>query len=1328
MGHVLMVLGQIWNLVAVVFVITLFNTADSYANPHYELQNLGTVYSIEQGKHSLYFGGENGLYKITGLNVARYQGPSNSFYGADIEDIYEDQNGDVWIATFGKGMHILRNEVVQPLGEVLGMTTPPYCRNIFKHQNTIFFTCNANVYRYTHDNGVDQLALEGVDIDLSDITSIAAFNGNLVFVDNYSDLYFLIQGDLNKLVHPILKSQPSEINTLFIDGNDLWVGTDDGVLLYNLVTGEFSAVDRLRELGPVSKVFKPNPYEIWIYQSGFKRLVSHKASTNYWENVQDILETDHSTIFDVLVVGNESFVYSAPISGISSFSKFSKVFGGMPGSAPLSDTIQYSLEFDQELFVITENDILLLNDSGEHKSLSPISILINAAVALSDKEFILFTENNGIQIAKRDIDNFSFEKLPFNYDYGSISAAAKLNDQSALFSIIGGDNAGLYKVVNNASIELLIAEVSIDSILRRKNGKFAVATRFSGILPDVFTADKALFGKSNYKYINNCLIEDSSNVLWVCTDGGGLGYFDEATNQTVFIDAQFTANSRHIRDALEDSQGYLWVMTNNGLVRYDHKNSESIQIGKEDGIKDVDFEIDASINLSLHKILIAGDTENYIIDTKLANGYLNERLAQTTNALFIGLSTRERNQRGLLNQSARLANARTENKPLEFDSDEFLFNLTFAAQNFVERQILGYQYRLLGLDDQWTTAQPHENTATFSTLPSGPYQFQLRVFDPKSTAEQPISSIDIIVKPPFWQTWQAYMLYIFVGILLLVFAAKYRTFKLKKLNQMLEKTVADNTIDLATSQNKLARLLNQKEKLFANASHELKTPLTLITGPIENLDAMTLAPDVKNELSVLKRNSQRLMLIVEQILELSNADANTINKRITYDLYQSINVILSSFRPLMQIKNLSLHVDNQIDCQTSLICDSLEKILSNLLLNAYKYTQPDKNIFVNARNTQYAFYLEVRDEGFGIKKEDLDSIFERFTRLDNVAQYSGTGLGLAVVQELIRANDGEITVTSDEGKGTSFKIKIPLRLPTEQQASYVSEPSANFSTDTNDSFQVDINLADEHVELPTILLAEDHEDMSNHLYRILSSSFRCVQTYDGNEAYDKALEYVPDLIITDLMMPNCDGHQLTEKLRSNEITSHVPIIMLTAKGDIETKLSSLKHQVDEFMRKPFSARELKVRVDNLLLIRQKIANKFTTKNQISESYTLELSDSDIFSERDRRFFKKLTAWLEANFSNDELQRQDAASALAISERQLNRKLKALTGYSFNDLLRKYRLNRAAKAIIAGKQISLVAYESGFKTPAYFSTRFKEEFGVSPSSFVEKYIQSKKSAK
>ncbi|TRY29100.1 hybrid sensor histidine kinase/response regulator transcription factor [Aliiglaciecola sp. M165] len=1320
--------GFIKKIVVIFFLFVCCNSTFSATSINkIGTKSTGLIYSIYQGESSLWLAGENGLYQLRGNEVVAFPPEFFTAEKLDIEGVVEDQYGRVWVTTFGNGITVFNplSMKIERIGIDTGLFSE-HCFDIAIRQKTIAINCAD--------------AISKINIDTFEISNFEDFqgekfkhishiqiadNGDIWFLDNSRDLFQLKNEIINKTDLFGDKFLSYSIHTFFLDSEStIWFTTNNG--LYKKERGSVSKIENPEGSSVFSIIAEYSQHDLLVFSDRFYIYKTKSDTFIPLNSISKIQNTKIEEVYSLVKTKNNSIVFYAPLVGLTTFNAFSLNTEELLSKNAHSLNIQSSFLKNNGKLLIAHNRNLSIVDLETNTVTSSIDSLgVNTALHhdTNSNELLVGIENQGLYRFK--LDDSKIDEL-YTFNEGIISDVVGDRDTEIVFGIAGGKDPGLFIAGDNAATKIL-ADIHVDSVLKNKEKRIFFTSRYKGLFE--LRATEAIKLSESSGFIQNCLIEDSKGVLWICTDGGGLGYYDENLKTTLFIDPKYTADSRHVRDLVEDTDGYLWVMTNNGLVRYDHYSSQSIQVGEEEGIRDIDFEITASIKLTNDRILVAGDTKNYIINTKLANAFLNKRLEQTTKAIFVELSVRSRDFHGLQHSTNKLLDSVKHDRPVEFLADEFLFNITFAADNFVDRKILGYQYRLLGLDDQWTDAKPHENTATFSTLPTGDYRFQLRIFDPKSKAEQPISSLKIRVMPPFWQTWQAYSLYILGTAILLFFGAKYRTYKLKKLNKRLEKTVADNTVDLAKSQNKLARLLNQKEKLYANASHELKTPLTLISGPIDNLDEMDLPGKAKQELVVIKRNSQRLMTIVEQILELSSADAQTLNKKIPYDIKQSIDVIVTSFQPLVQIKNLSLHLNNTITCHAVLVSDSLEKILSNLLLNAYKYTQANKSVYINASNTHSEFCLEVRDEGIGIKSEYVKTIFDRFTRLDNMPENNGSGLGLAVVQELVRSNGGEISVESTEEVGTTFRIVIPIVAASEVDDEIVSEPTTKLANDINSFFEEEAACILNTGELPTVLLVEDHQDMRSLLFRVLSPSYNCISAKDGFEAFEKAMECVPDLIITDLMMPNCDGFEFTDKIRSNEITSHIPIVMLTAKGDNNTKLIGWEHQVDEFMTKPFNAKALRVRIANLLLIRKSIAQKFgQTDTDENTNQIFRLNSSNFHSDRDKRFFQKFISWLETNYSKETVSRKDASSALAVSERQLNRKLNALTNYSFNELLRKFRMGKAITEIKSGKAISVVAYETGFATPSYFSNRFKEEYGMSPSLFLEKYSDSLKPSK
>jgi signal transduction histidine kinase/CheY-like chemotaxis protein len=602
--------------------------------------------------------------------------------------------------------------------------------------------------------------------------------------------------------------------------------------------------------------------------------------------------------------------------------------------------------------------------------------------------------------------------------------------------------------------------------------------------------------------------------------------------------------------------------------------------------------------------------------------------------------------------------------------------------------------------------------------------------DKKSIVEQPITRLNIKVLPPFWLTWKAYSTYVLVFLSLFYFIYRYRTQQLKQMNLQLETSVQERTAELASSNARVSNLLKQKETLFANVSHEFRTPLTLISGPLEKLQEQISSEKGHQYFDIMQRNTQRLTQLVEQILDLSHLETAISSEKQLYDIETAIPILVESFKPLAMRKKQKLILNHHCLGGLELTKDALEKIILNLLSNAIKYTPLGGTITIVVKEVDNHFCLRITDTGDGISEEDLSKIFERFTRLDNSDSEMGSGLGLALVKELVAANHGQINVTSQIGKGTTFTLMFPLVSSFDR--ALVSSLSEGLLSINQQPQPADIALneqvgfvreTDGASEKPTLLIIEDNKDMRSFIQQSLQEHYRCLTAADGQVGIDLAIEHIPDLILSDLMMPVRDGFEVVDSIRQNELSAHIPIILLTARGDDKSRLTGWQKAVDDYIPKPFNVDELLLRIARLISIRGIIKKRMrhATDNQVEGHIVkdeLEPSTNDLLfdSPKDHVFFNKLMDIIKLHYNDEHFGRAVAAGKLAISERQLNRKLSALVDYNFNELLRRFRLEKAKKLIKAGEQIGNVCYEVGFTSPSYFSRCFKAEFGCSPREF------------
>ena len=513
---------------------------------------------------------------------------------------------------------------------------------------------------------------------------------------------------------------------------------------------------------------------------------------------------------------------------------------------------------------------------------------------------------------------------------------------------------------------------------------------------------------------------------------------------------------------------------------------------------------------------------------------------------------------------------------------------------------------------------------------------------------------------------------------------------------------------------KLRELDAVKTKFFTNISHEFRTPLTLITSPVQDLLSKKNDAATTQALQVVDRNAKVLTKLTNQILELSKLEAGELSLQVAPgDFVGFLKVIAASFE--------SLAVAQKIDFQTHLESapkqvyfdeDKVQKILNNLLSNAFKFTSNEGQVVLKATEENGRVHVAVTDTGAGIKEEDQALIFRRFYQnTTNSVTTAGTGVGLTLSKELALLHHGDVSVESALGEGTTFTLAFPI-----QKSAYQSQEiiAPSDSVITTPVFKEGMSLDKESKSFSTsdkiVLLVEDNPDLSNHISALLKHDFKVKQVLNGREGIEEALTIVPDIIVTDLMMPEVDGVALSNTLKANEKTSHIPIIMLTAKADRDTKLDGLKTGVDDFLTKPFDNEELLVRIKNRIEQQEKLRQKYEK--------ALRLAPSKIkVSSPEETFLKKAMEVMEENLSNSDFSVELFQQAMGMSRMQLHRKLKALTNFSASEFIRDIRLQRAADLLASNSlNVSEVAYSSGFNSVSYFTQCFKQKFGKSPSAY------------
>ena len=1287
-------------------------------------KSIGVVNAIHQGDTSLWVAGEKGIFSVQGHVIKKVEVWDEEF-GFEVKDLLEDERGRLWIASIGGGITIfdqIKGEVVKALnqGDLQDCWDLTFSRNI-----SVLAACQKTII------SVDMNSLESNDIlefnnrnEFDGITTVSIDNSERVWFSSLESSIYVLDLTKNTLKRTeYLKEDKgfSKVTDIKAGSEDfVWVATSGGGMRINSSTLEIDYY-RLSEALDSSYIYKVEIingdrvffigntlYEVDLNE---KKIFVSKRHFPTWEN------WDSGRINGIAVGKMGELLLATNLLGIVEFPSLNNSISFLVDEkgSKIGNLASTHLDNDQVLFS-DGIDLYIYNMKMKSSTKIVKNVgYVNNSLTLNDGKILLALERKGFFVlnpndwALNKLDSFTLG-LPDSL-HSETYGMGQAGDDAIYVGFFGDLERGLYLGRLDSGFEPLLSDLFIDEVFSDEQRHIVVATRKSGVFK--FKGKKQI---GHYKaensqgdMITNCMKQARNGVIWLCTNGNGLAYLDEKTGKIHFVDNKYTSHSKIIRDLVIDNSGYLWLMTGNGLIRFDPQTYESIRLGKEDGIYDIDFEITASLKLTDDKILVAGDHYNYIIETQRMNAYLDKRAEMTTNVVMTSLDVANRAKRLSNNASPRMNRAIFGNNPLTFSYEEYLFTFKFAANNYIERDNLHFEYRLQGLSDNWQRTTPEEASATYSTLPHGTYTFQVRVIDQKSRSEQPVLSIPIIVSPPYWLTWQAYLVYSLLVISATYFAYWYRTRSLKKTNLYLASEIEERTKQLDLSNKVVNNLLNQKEQFFENLSHEFKTPIALILGPLEKLKASLKNEEEVESVKLIERNAHRLEGLVDQVLDLSKSSSVFNTTKVTYFIKQSLEMLVESFQPLVASKSQRLILNNDSNIKIELYADSFERVVTNLISNAIKYSPSGGTIEVSSFVKNKTYTLQVKDQGDGIPLDMQSKIFQRFTRLDRSRDAAGSGLGLAVTKDVVESNNGTIQLESEQGQGSVFTVKFPLTLESlgQTDSSHVTRISEEDDSEEN---------------LKKLLIVEDNPDMLEYILECLSDSFICEFAHNGAAGIDRANQSVPDLIITDLMMPVKGGFELVDSIRENEITSHIPIIVLTAKGDRDSRICGWNKNVDDYIAKPFVAEELIARVNRLFNIRDLIRANLADEVLSTGTKTNPIERCSFKSAKDKVFFERFVEVIEQGFSDEAFNRKAVASKLAISERQLNRKLSGLIDHNFSEFLRKYRLEKAKVLLVTGHQITNVSFDVGFSSPSYFTSCFKAEFGMTPKAYVEAEVE------
>jgi signal transduction histidine kinase/DNA-binding response OmpR family regulator len=674
---------------------------------------------------------------------------------------------------------------------------------------------------------------------------------------------------------------------------------------------------------------------------------------------------------------------------------------------------------------------------------------------------------------------------------------------------------------------------------------------------------------------------------------------------------------------------------------------------------------------------------------------------------------------------------------LTYDQNFCIF--TFDGLSFKQPEGTRYTYRLTGLDTAWSDILT-QRAVTFVSLSPGKYTFEVHAIAATGLRSITPASISFTILRPWYLSWWTIGLYIVFGSIGIVTYTRLRTRMLEFRSVELARAVEARTSEVVEQRNRLRdqaerlRHLNfLKSHFFTNISHEFRTPLTVILG---HLDRLAKGKGIGSELSIMERNAQRLLQLINQLLDLSKLEAGAMTLRTSItDIVDFTLQIVGSFGSYASHKGIGLTFNgapaSQVSGQPSLLLhidtDKMEKVLNNLLSNALKFTPKGGSVNViiiggasGEDGVADRVEIRVRDTGPGIPSTKLPFVFDRFYQVEDYAKpgVEGTGVGLALVKELVELHHGSVSVTSEVGKGSEFSITLPTGTAHLDDGEIIQENyDGKISTRTPLLDDVTEEKAPQPGDLPpdssVLLIVEDNADLRAYMRSQFEDDFEVIEADNGTTGFELAERYVPDIVVSDIMMPGIDGIALCAALKSTDKANHIPVILLTAKATIDNRLEGLETGADDYLTKPFVANELEVRVRNLIASRRQLRGKY------SKALLLRPSEIEVPS-RQQEFLDRILIVMERHIGEEGFSVELLAQEMAMSRSQLHRKLKAYTTQSPNEMIRSFRLRRAADLIEkdAGT-LSEIAYRVGFSSQAYFTRCFVEEFQCTPSEHRKK---------
>jgi signal transduction histidine kinase/ligand-binding sensor domain-containing protein/DNA-binding response OmpR family regulator len=1365
-----------------IYLIIIFEAALSFAQKkdiqftHLTSQDglaSNSVFSIIQdNKGFLWFGTYNGLNRYDGYEFTVYksvEGDTTTISENSIRTICKDDKGNLWIGTWNSGLNKF-----DPI-------TEKFTRYQHDANNPSSISSNSIIALYCDKSGKIWI---GTSDGLNSFNpqenkflcyknnpdDPSSLNGNSVYSiyeDRNGTLWIgTITGGLNKFNKEkenftSYKHNPADsksissnyVTSIFEDhAGNFWVGTDKGgINKFDRESGNFErysiASDQSNFSNYIWTIFEDSDGTLWIGTDGGGLAVFNRQEEKfifYQQSSNDPKSLNDNTVISICEDRTGILWFGTWNGGINKYTrtdkKFITIIHNPDDPNSLSGNSIFPIYEDRfgDLWVGT--DVIGLNRLNRktnkfihyfYKQDDPYGINSNSISSICEDSFgnlWIGTNDNGLNRFDRKTNKFvHFKNIPGDPSSISQNAISQMFLDSKGNLWIGLGSGGLEKLEKGSTTFIhyyhdeenpkSIFSETIFAINEDKSGNLWFGSNGDGLgMLDKNGKDFIYYKNEpgNSLSLSNNSVSvihiDKKGTLWIGTNGGGLNKFNPADKTFKRFNEKDGLPNDMICGILEDNSGNLWISTYKGLSRFNPKNESFSNFGVEDGLQGNEFNNWAYCKTKNGMMYFGGTNGiSYFHPDSLKYNLLVPAVVITDIQLLhkpVNVGYDANWGRKILQRSI------TETEQLELNYNDNIISFEFSALDFHNPEKNLYSYFLEGFDQNRTFTDSKRRFVTYTNLEPGEYTLVVKGSNNDGIWNEAGTSLKIIILPPWWSTWWAYILYGVIGVL--IFTVSTRIY----LNRQRMRTQLKLEQEHAKKLEEVDRI---KSNFYANISHEFRTPLTLILGPVEKLILKTKDEDGLKQANLIKGNAKRLLNLINQLLDLSRLEAGKLKLNASPgNIAQFVKGLVMEFESIAEQKDISLKIIMEKEnIEAYFDKEKLEKIVTNLMSNAFKFTPSGGRVTVKlSETTSNQVEIIIRDSGIGIPKGELTKIFDRFYQVDGsyTREHEGTGIGLALTKELVELHKGNIFVDSEEGHWTEVKLLFLLgreHLKDDEiiePADFEMRKIENAEELTKGNSEAEDLLNENLIDKTIVLIVEDNADVREYIKDALKEIYHVEEAANGEQGLKKAEKFIPDLIVSDIMMPRMDGYELTRQLRQNDKTSHIPIILLTAKSDKDSKLQGLGLGADDYLVKPFDSDELLARIKNLIETRRMLQEKFGIVTA-----AVQKPDKTRLNCLDEQFMNRILSVIDEHLAEEEFSIEEFGKDVGMSRSQMHRKLKALTGKSASVYLRSVRLAKAKQMIEEKKgTISEISYQVGFSSPAYFSRCFKEEFGHAPS--------------